>query len=62
MCVYDNTLLAGQDIQYRAPDSWSKYTTPFNEIINNILAVFNIISILYDASNNFSTVKSQTMS
>ena len=33
MCVYDEHPLAGQDIQYRAPDSQSRYTTPFDEIL-----------------------------
>ena len=32
MCVFDEHLLAGRDIQYRAPDSQSRYTTPFNKI------------------------------
>ena len=36
MCVYDEHLLAGQDIQYRAPDSRSRYTTPFGEIKSNV--------------------------
>ena len=27
-CVYDEHLIAGQDIQCRAPDSQSGYTTP----------------------------------
>ena len=34
VCVYDEHLLAGQDIQYLAPNSRSRYTTPFDEIIN----------------------------
>ena len=33
VCVYDKHLLAGQDIQYLAPNSRSRYTTPFDEII-----------------------------
>ena len=33
ICEYDEHPIAGRDIQYRAPDSWSRYTTPFNEII-----------------------------
>ena len=33
MCVYDDHLLAGQDIQYLAPNSRSRYTAPFDEII-----------------------------
>ena len=32
MCVYDEHPLAGRDIQYGAPDSWSRYTTPFDKI------------------------------
>ena len=32
MCVYDKHPLTGRDIQYRAPDSWSRYTTPFDKI------------------------------
>ena len=34
--MYDKLLLAGRDIQYRAPDSWSRYTTPFDEIKSNM--------------------------
>ena len=30
ICVYDEHLIAGQDIQCRAPYSWSRFTTPFN--------------------------------
>ena len=30
ICVYDEQPIAGQDIQYQAPDSRSTYTTPFN--------------------------------
>ena len=33
ICVYDEHPIAGQDIQFREPDSWSKYTTPFDNII-----------------------------
>ena len=36
MCVYDEHPLAGREIQYRAPDSQSRYTTPFNEIKSNV--------------------------
>ena len=36
MCVYDKHPLAGPDIQYRAPDSRSRYTTAFNEIKSNV--------------------------
>ena len=36
VCVYDKHPLAGRDIQYRAPDSRSKYTTPFDEIKRNM--------------------------
>ena len=32
MCVYDEHPLAGRDIQYQAPDSRSRYATPFDEI------------------------------
>ena len=39
MCVYDEHPLAGQDIQYRAPDSWSRYTTPFDKIIKYLFNV-----------------------
>ena len=28
VCVYDKRPLAGRDIQYRAPDRWSRFTTP----------------------------------
>ena len=31
MCVYDEHPLAGPDIQYQAPESRSRFTTPFNE-------------------------------
>ena len=31
--VYDEHPLAGQDIQYRASDGWSRYTTPFDDIL-----------------------------
>ena len=30
-CVYDEHPLAGQEIQYRAPNSRSRYTTPFEQ-------------------------------
>ena len=33
ICVYDEHPIADRDIQHRAPDSWSGYTTPFNNII-----------------------------
>ena len=33
ICVYDEHPIAGRDIQYQAPDSWSEYTTPFDVII-----------------------------
>ena len=33
ICVYDEHPIAGGDIQYRAPDSQSGYTTPFDNII-----------------------------
>ena len=36
ICVYDEHPITGQDIQYRAPDSRSRYTTPLDEIILNI--------------------------
>ena len=32
VCVFDDHLLAGRDIQYRASDSRSRYTMPFDEI------------------------------
>ena len=32
ICVYEEHLIAGRDIQYQAPDSWSGYTTPFDDI------------------------------
>ena len=32
MCVHDEHRLAGRDIQYRAADNRSRYTTPFNRI------------------------------
>ena len=32
MCVYNEHPLAGRDIQYRAPNSRSRHTTPFDEI------------------------------
>ena len=55
MCVFDEHLLAGRDIQYRAPDSQSRYTTPFNKIKSNmqhakqswipmILVIINVIA------------------
>ena len=31
ICVYDEQPIAGQDIQYQAPDSQSRYTAPFDE-------------------------------
>ena len=31
MCVYDKHPLAGREIQYRAPNSWSRYTTPIDK-------------------------------
>ena len=33
VCVYDEHPKAGRDKQYWAPDSRSKYKTPFDEII-----------------------------
>ena len=33
ICVYDKHPIAGRDIQCRAPDSQSRYTTPFGDII-----------------------------
>ena len=36
MCVYDEHLGAGRDIQYRAADSRSRNTTPFDDnFVNN---------------------------
>ena len=32
-CVYDEHPLAGRDIQYWAPDSRSRYTTSFDNIL-----------------------------
>ena len=34
-CVDDKHPLAGRDIQYWAPDSQSRYTTPFNVLLSN---------------------------
>ena len=31
MCVYDEQPIAGRDIQCQAPDSRSRYTTPFDD-------------------------------
>ena len=31
ICVYDEHPIAGQDIQFRAPDSRSRHTTPFDD-------------------------------
>ena len=31
--VYDEHPIAGQDIQYQAPDNRSRYTKPFDKII-----------------------------
>ena len=36
MCVYDEHQLAGQDIQYLATNSWSRYTTSFDELKSNV--------------------------
>ena len=36
VCVYGEHPLAGQDIQSRASNSWSRYTTPFDEIKSNV--------------------------
>ena len=33
ICVYDEHPIAGRDIQYRAPDSRSRYATPLDDII-----------------------------
>ena len=33
ICVYDENPIGGRDIQYRAPDSRSEYTTPFDDIL-----------------------------
>ena len=33
ICVYDEQPIAGREIQCRAPDSWSRCTTPFDDII-----------------------------
>ena len=41
MCVYDEHPIAGQKIQYRAPDSRSIFTTPFNKIKSNVQHVNN---------------------
>ena len=32
--MYDKHPIAGGDIQCQAPNSWSRYTTPFGDIIN----------------------------
>ena len=31
ICVCDEHPIAGQDMQCQAPDSWSRYTTPFDD-------------------------------
>ena len=36
ICVYDEHPLAGWDIQYQAPDSRSRCTTPFDDIKYNV--------------------------
>ena len=36
ICVYDELPLAGRDIQYRAPDSRLRCTTPLDDTINNM--------------------------
>ena len=33
ICVYDKHLIAGRDMQCRAPNSRSRYTAAFNDII-----------------------------
>ena len=33
ICVYDEHLIAGWDIQWRAPNGQSRFTTPFDNII-----------------------------
>ena len=49
MCVYDKHPLAGRDIQYRAPNSQSRYTPSFDE--NNQLIIYN--NILFTIKENF---------
>ena len=34
-CLYDEHPLASRDIQHRAPDSRSRRTTPFDDIIDS---------------------------
>ena len=65
ICVYDEDLLAGRDIQYRAPDSQSSCTTPFDDIklITYYLPVFNLLRIQQFPVNttykNFIDIQSQ---
>ena len=44
MCVYDEHLLAGRDMQYQAPDIRSRYATPFDKIkvMCNMLAILDL--------------------
>ena len=47
ICVYDEHPIAGGYIQYQAPDSQTRYTTPFNDNILwlNIWFIGTIYSI-----------------
>ena len=44
ICVYDEHPLAGRDIQYRAPNSRSSCTTPFDNIKTKILVIKKVIA------------------
>ena len=48
MCVYDEHPIAGQDLQYQAPVSQSRYSTPFDEIIKNnkLITYYQCVSYL----------------
>ena len=55
ICVYDEHLISGRDIQYRAPDSQSEYTTSFddnNQLITYYLRVHYLLRIQQYPVNN----------
>ena len=56
LCLYYEHPLAGRDIQYRAPDSWSRYTTPYNDqLITYYLCVHYLLRIQYPVNTTYNS-------
>ena len=58
VCVYDEHPLAGRDIQYQAPNSQSRYTTPFDEIKSNV-QYYNTLGyyLQYPGNTTYNNIK-----